>query len=436
MSDGPQLPFGFGSFDVNEIVRMLRSEGPINLEVARQIAVWVALQDDAADAAGETPSAASGEPGAAGVGFPGTIPLGTPPEEEPVDPEERRVLGELARTAAIHVREATGLGHHLPQEPGTLTRAEWARSTIDGLEPVLTTLAERLAASMEASATGGLSFDEPGDEPGREPGDLSGLLTAVAPILLGVQAGFMIGHLAGRALGRYEMPLPHAGSPTVELIVPNIVAFADDWQLPGEELRFYVALHETLHAAVLSVPWVHERLLALADRYAAAFEIDPRQVEDRLGDVDPTNPGALQAALGDPAEFLDAVRPPAQREVLAHLRTLVALVEGYADFVLADVGEHLIPSFAQIREASHRHRVERGEAQRFLEALLGFEVGRADYERAAAFCAGVAERKGPEGLGRLWEDPRMIPTEAELEAPGLWLERLEIMDDDLMGDDV
>jgi uncharacterized protein (DUF2342 family) len=61
-----------------------------------------------------------------------------------------------------------------------------------------------------------------------------------------------------------------------------------------------------------------------------------------------------------------------------------------------------------------------------VEQLLGLTMEREDYERGAAFCAGVVERAGADALNRLWGDPRMIPTASELDAPGLWLARLEL----------
>ena len=73
-----------------------------------------------------------------------------------------------------------------------------------------------------------------------------------------------------------------------------------------------------------------------------------------------------------------------------------------------------------------RHRIERGEAERFVEGLLGLAVGREDYERGNAFCRGVIERSGAEGLNRLWDSAEMAPTPNELDAPGLWLARIDL----------
>lgn len=393
MTDEPQpgLPFGFGQFDLGEVVRLLRSEGPLNLDVARQVAQWVALQGE---------------------------------DDAPVDPAEAQLMGELTRTAHLHVVDATGLGTGLAGEPNTLSRLAWGEEALGGLSTLLTALAQRLTAvPPEALGPDGGLGGELG--PDGEP-DLTNLLTAIAPLLLGVQAGFMVGHLASLSLGRHEMALPLSTPPVPTFVAPNIADFESDWQLPGDELRFYVAIHEVTYAVMMAVPWVQARLLRLTAEYVGAFEVDNAVMEARFAGLDPTNPETFEQALGDPTELLGAMRSPAQREILGRISLLTALMEGYADSVLAEVGPPLIPSFERIREACHRHRVERGEAAKFLEALLGLEIARADLDRATAFCRGVTERAGSAGLRRLFADETHLPTPSELDAPGLWLERLDL----------
>ena len=90
------------------------------------------------------------------------------------------------------------------------------------------------------------------------------------------------------------------------------------------------------------------------------------------------------------------------------------------------IGERLVPDAGRINEALRRHRVERGEAADFVDSMLGLQLDREHYERGQAFCAGVVERAGLDGLNRLWEAEAMLPTPAEFDAPGLWLARIEL----------
>jgi uncharacterized protein (DUF2342 family) len=49
-----------------------------------------------------------------------------------------------------------------------------------------------------------------------------------------------------------------------------------------------------------------------------------------------------------------------------------------------------------------------------------------DVDRGATFVQGVLERCGELDLARLWLDERHLPTPAEVEAPGLWLARINL----------
>ena len=86
----------------------------------------------------------------------------------------------------------------------------------------------------------------------------------------------------------------------------------------------------------------------------------------------------------------------------------------------------MLGSLGTIREAMRRHRITRSEADRFIQRLLGIDPSRRAHELAGAFCTGVVERAGPAALARLVEAEPFLPTPSELEAPGLWLARLEL----------
>ena len=43
--------------------------------------------------------------------------------------------------------------------------------------------------------------------------------------------------------------------------------------------------------------------------------------------------------------------------------------------------------------------------------------------------AGVVERGGDDQLARLWDSERELPTPAEVDAPGLWMARIDLPDD-------
>jgi putative hydrolase len=393
--------------DLAQLMRMLQSPGPVNWEIAAQLAGYVALEGE--DHEAPIPSTAAAE------------------------------LHELARAAESHVVAETGLDAAFGLEVRAIGRREWADLHLEALKPVL----EALAVTMRRTLDAGAADDDPdaarppafghpsGGGPfpfgaGADP--FGGMLTMLAPLLLGVQSGSMVGYLAQHALGRYDLPLPTSDAPSLAFVVPNLDAFQEAWSLDRRDLRFYVALHEVIHAAVRAVPWARARLVRLATEYVSAYEVDPSAFEAQFGAIDPSDPASLAGVAEHPEALLGAMQSDRQREILARVQSTTMVIEGYGDVVLERIGGRLLPDFGRIHEAMQRHHVDQGEAGRFVEGLLGLRLEREHYERGQAFCRGVIERAGTEGLNRLWTDERMLPTSNELDAPGLWLARIDLPD--------
>jgi putative hydrolase len=338
------------------------------------------------------------------------------------DPSERIRLESLTRVAEMRVADLTGLPIPTTGRPVSIvpvTRAEWARRTLDAYRPFL----ERLSQSL--SSTAGLATTEDEDEDPTA-AMLGGLFSMMGPMLFGMQSGAMVGQLASRSLGQYDLPLPRPASDELVIVSANVDAFADEWSLPGEDLRLWLCLSELATHAVLGVPHVRATLEALVLEHTGAFRVDPDALQDRIGGVDPTDLAGLQTALGDPSALLGAIQSPEQRALVPRIEALVDTVVGYVDWVVDTIGTTLIGSYGMLTEALHRRRVEASEGDRFVEHLFGLELGRAQYERGEAFVAGVVERAGTSGLERLWSAPAMLPTPAEVDAPGLWLARIDL----------
>ena len=243
-----------------------------------------------------------------------------------------------------------------------------------------------------------------------------------------MQSGLMVGHLAQRTLGQYDVPVPRPPSDELLVVPANLDAFGEEWSLPPDDLRLWVLLHERLRHAVLGLPHVRAELSALLDDYVSSFEVDPGSLEGSLGEFDLGDPSGLQALLGNPETLLGAIQTQTQRDLLTRIQALTAPIVGYVDHVLDVVGRRLITSYDMVTEAVRRRRGQATEGDRFVERLLGLELGQSQYEQGSAFVKGVLERAGEPGLQQLWRSPRELPTPAELEAPGLWLARLELED--------
>ena len=203
--------------------------------------------------------------------------------------------------------------------------------------------------------------------------------------------------------------------------------FAEDWSLPLQEVQLWVCLRELTMHAVLTRPGVRSSLTTLLGDASAHAAAAQRSIVERLGDG-MGDPASLEDALGDPEALLSDLISPEQRNISAALTAQTTAIGAYVDHVTAGIAETLTSSPAALREAWYRYRIEEGKGEQAFAGLFGLDVGQDEVDRGRAFVQGVIERKGDDALSRLWTDELDLPTPAEVDAPGLWLARIGLLD--------
>ncbi|TVR28161.1 MAG: hypothetical protein EA389_00965 [Ilumatobacter sp.] len=384
MADDPMPEDPFSALPMfGDLAKALSGQGPLNWDAARQFAQL--------SATGQRP-------------------------EHNVDPVLRTTFADLARIAAMHVNDVTGLDHEFP-EPVLMTRGQWAQSTLDAYRPLFTELATSLGAAG----------DHPDDDSDPMAKMMAGISKMMAPAMLGMTVGSMVGTLAQRVFGLHDLPIPRERSEVV-LVPDNIDAFAAAWSITTDEMRLWVLAHELAGHVILGVPHLRDPLTDLIRRHVGAFRADPGAVADKLaglemGGGDPLE--SLQQAFGDPELLLGAVRSADQLELEPELDAAVATVVGYTDWVVDAVAVRVIGGDAlTIAEAVRRQRVEASPDDLFVERLLGIRLGDDQVRRGKQFVQGVVDRAGEHGLELLLTTPGSLPTANEVDAPGLWLARV------------
>lgn len=378
-----------------DLLKMLRTDNPVQWELAAQLARSVAAGDEA---------------------------------EGNVEPSERIRFEELSRVAELYVADVTGMATtatgDLQIRPAN--RTEWALRSLEAWRPFIDQLAASIAPEKRA-APGPDIFSAGGtpDEAGVA-GMIEQWAAVISPAMLAMQIGSIVGHLARRSFGQYELPLPRTTLEEVLVVPANVAEFAGDWSLPPDDVRMWVCLSAAGHHAVLSRQHVRDRLELLLLEHARGFTPDPRALEARLGEIDPTDFPALTRMLGDPAALGQAVETPELRRIRGQLAALTAMIAGYVEHVATTAGGRLIGSQVALREAMRRRRVERGEGERGAEALFGLRLDQELVDRGVSFVNGVLERGGESELAKLWVVEANLPTPAEVDAPGLWIERVNL----------
>lgn len=348
-----------------------------------------------------------------------SVATGGQPEAN-VDPVARIRLEELVRVAELHVAELTGLS---PTAGGTPLLVDavgpgaWAHRTVADWRFLLETMTAGAGQAAGGAVPEGL---------GSEAGELMArFMAGMGPMLAALQLGSAVGHLARSTLGQYEVPIPRQ-APGLLVIPANVDRFASDWSLDPDEVRLWVCLREVTIHAVLGRAHVAERLRSLVTDVVHGMAGDAAGMVEQLQRADLSDPDALQHVLSDPEALLGATASPERERASADLMAVTAALMGYVEHVLDRTAARLLGGRGALAEAWRRRQVERDAAARTAEMLFGLDLGPVQVARGLDFVRGVVERAGEEGLGRLWAEARTLPTPAEIDAPGLWLERISI----------
>ncbi|NOY56674.1 MAG: zinc-dependent metalloprotease [Actinobacteria bacterium] len=325
---------------------------------------------------------------------------------EPIEPRIAEEYQHLSRLAQLQITGET------PLDPGAFSdaiptdRRGWADSHLMSFRYLVEPIAPKFAE-----------------------GAMPGPLAMLGPALLGLQMGIMVGFVSQRTLGHFDLGLPSVEAMDISFIVPNIEAFATENGLDRRQVRLWVALREIMHTALFSKSWVRPHFLELVERYLDGLELDPEALAGRLQGFQ--DPEQFEQLVGESGGFSGLLTTPEQQPDLEALQAFVAIIDGYAEYLMNGAAARLLPDLARMREALNRRRSEPAQGEEVLTTLLGLEVRPNQEIGTASFCDEVARRWGEDALTTLWEQPANLPTLAELTDPVGWAARVLLPTEDL-----
>jgi len=375
----------------------MSGQGPLQWDVARQTALMAATQGVA---------------------------------EHNVDPQRRIALEGLARVVCMHATDSGVPGSFDPSSLEVVNRATWVQHTLVAWKPYFDALARALSGpSPDASS------QESSESAVADPmfAMLANVSRMIAPSMLGMSVGNLVGRLAVRTFGQYDLPLPREPHGALEIVVANVDAFADEWTIPRDDMSVWALSHEVVSLGVFSVGHLRTNLGRMVTDYAAGFRPDPGSMSEGLSRIDVSSGDPmrmLDSLLSDPTLLLGASRSDAQDKVGQLLDAAVSAVVGYVDHQVDSLSSKLLGDGSRIAEAVRRRRVSQTPDRVFVERLLGVDLTTERVALGRRFVEGVVERAGDAGAAQLLERPDGLPTPAELDAPGLWLARLETTGND------
>jgi putative hydrolase len=325
------------------------------------------------------------------------------------------------------------------------SRRDWLDSSVAGWQKMVEPLANGMAEALTHGLPALDQLDQLDQLEQLEQLDLGGMqlpnMAAMVPmmrnfvgILFATQLGQAVGQLAFSVTGAHDVALPIFQSAEARLLPQNIAVWGAGLELPAEEIRIYLALREAAAARLFShTPWLAGYIREAIAAYGSGIRIDiqavQRQAEDAVnsGELDLTNPESINIAIT--RGMFTPEQTPKQEASLNKLEMVLALIDGWIDYVTSQAAESRLPSFAALSEALRRQRATSAPTQQLFASLLGLQVSPRKTRECVAFWGEVTRLAEAKGRDNRWEDSVLLPTSDDLGDAAKFLASTTVPDD-------
>ncbi|WP_237495842.1 zinc-dependent metalloprotease [Modestobacter sp. L9-4] len=336
------------------------------------------------------------------------------PGHQPTSAAERAAVSESLRLADLWLDQATELPSGIDRGLAW-SRVEWVEQTLPAWSALIDPLAERVVAAMTSALPA---------EAAQIAGPLAGIMGQMGGVMFGAQVGQALAKLADEVTTSTEVGLPLGPKGAGVLVPQNVAAFGAGLDRPEDEVRLFLALREAAHQRLFAhVPWLRQQLTDAVHAYARGIHVDPEAIQRGLdeamsgmeGGLDPQDPESIQRLLG--SGVLEPEETPEQAMALRRLETLLALVEGWVDSVVAAAAGERLPGHSALAETMRRRRASGGPAEQTFATLVGLHLRPRRLRDASTVWGAMAAQYGPAERDRLWSHPDLLPTSDDLDEP-------------------
>ncbi|TSD97282.1 zinc-dependent metalloprotease [Skermania sp. ID1734] len=344
----------------------------------------------------------------------------------PVSAGAASAVSDAAHLAEVWLDGATTL-------PAGATKAaawtpnDWIEETLDTWKRLCDPVAQQISGMWTASLP---------PEAQQFAGPLMGMLTQMGGYAFGSQLGQALGHLSKEVLTSTDIGLPLGSAGTAALLPGAISKFSEGLEQPEREVVVFLAAREAAHQRLFShVPWLRQRVLGTVEEYARGIRLDMSAMEEIAQGIDPmalSDPSKLEEILSQGA--FEPQTTPEQKAALERLESLLALIEGWVETVVADALGDRLPGVAALSETLRRRHATGGPAEQTFATLVGLELRPRKVREAATLWRRLTESAGIEKRDEVWAHPDLMPDSADLDNPAGFIDRI-IGGDTAMFDD-
>jgi len=327
----------------------------------------------------------------------------------PVTESQSKAVTDAAHLAELWLDAATTL------PAGASKTVAWTAN--DWIEETLPTW-KRLCDPVAEQVSGMWTQTLP-EEARQVAGPMIGMLGQMGGLAFGSQLGQALGQLAGEVLTSTDIGLPLGPGGTAALLPAAISEFSKGLERPESEILVYLAAREAAHQRLFGhVPWLRQQVLGAVEDYARGIRMDFSAIEEAAQGIDPmmlTDPSKLEELLSQGT--FEPQTTPEQKAALDRLETLLALIEGWVQVVVAEAVGDRLPGAGALAETLRRRRATGGPAEQTFATLVGLELRPRKLREAADLWRRLTTDVGIDGRDAVWAHPDLLPSSSDLDNP-------------------
>jgi putative hydrolase len=393
-------PFGFGGgseFDMSQLGQIFsrlgemfsgaggvmaggKASGPVNYDLARQLA-------------------------SSSIGF-----------VAPVSESTSTAIADAVRLAETWLDGATALPAGTSKAVAW-TPTDWIDNTLDTWKRLCDPVAEQIS-TVWASALP--------EEAKNMAGPLLAMMSQMGGMAFGSQLGQALGKLSREVLTSTDIGLPLGPKGVAALMPEAVESLSEGLERPRSEILTFLAAREAAHHRLFShVPWLASQLLNAVEAFAKGMKIDMSGIEDFARDFNPaslTDPSQMEQLLNQ--GIFEPKATPEQTAALERLETLLALIEGWVQTVVAEALGDRIPGTSALSETLRRRRATGGPAEQTFATLVGLELRPRKLREAAVLWERLTQAVGSDARDAVWQHPDLLPSSDDLDEPAGFIDRM------------
>jgi putative hydrolase len=297
------------------------------------------------------------------------------------------------------------------------TATDWIDNTLDTWKRLCDPVAEQIS-TVWASALP--------EEAKAMAGPLLAMMSQMGGMAFGSQLGQALGKLSREVLTSTDIGLPLGPKGVAALMPEAVEALAEGLEQPRSEIITFLAAREAAHHRLFShVPWLASQLLNAVEAFAKGMKIDMSGIEDFAAGFNPaslTDPSQMEQLLNQ--GIFEPKATPEQTAALERLETMLALIEGWVQTVVADALGDRIPGTSALSETLRRRRATGGPAEQTFATLVGLELRPRKLREAAVLWERLTQAVGADARDAVWQHPDLLPTAEDLDEPAAFIDRM------------